>query len=152
MYTDRFYVIAVYINYSQLFNPISAGGGEGVESTPSSFFLCHPHKDLLIDSKLSEFQSLLLRHNPTRNQVHNLSGGHVITLLMDALCFNIYLSLCLPRIFKFYFPFFLTLMFSVSVFFLEKLAFGYLFIKASKFDKSFVDVNISVKIQNFDDF
>ena len=73
----------------------------------------------------------------TKNQVHNLSGGHVITLLSEALCFTTYLSLYFHSIFMFYFFFFLTFIFSVNFFLVEKHAFGYLFMKALKFSKKF---------------
>ena len=40
----------------------------------------------------------------------------------------------------------------ISVFWGKKHTFGYLFMKALKFNKNFADVSISAKIQNFDDF
>ena len=60
-------------------NPISAGEG-GWNPLPSRFFPRYRHKNQPIDSKLSDFYLLLSRHNLTKNQVHNLSGGHMITL------------------------------------------------------------------------
>ena len=50
----------------------------------------------------------------TENQVHNLSGGQLITHLSEALCFTTNLSLYLHRIFKFYFFVFLIFIFSVN--------------------------------------
>ena len=87
------------------FNPISAGGG-GWNPPPSRFSPRHSHKNQPIDSELSDFYFLLSRHNLTKNQVNNLSGGHVITLLSEALCFTTYLSLYFHQIFMFYFFFF----------------------------------------------
>ena len=91
------------------FNPISAGG-----PPPSRFIPRHRHKYKPIDFKCSDFQLLLPRHNLTKSKVPNLSGGHVITLLSEALCFTTYLSLYLHRIFMFYFSFFLTFILSVN--------------------------------------
>ena len=44
------------------------------------------------------------------------------------------------------------MLFSVFFFGGWEYTFGYLFMKALKFDKKFADVSISEKIQNFDDF
>ena len=96
------------------FNLISAGGGGGWNPPPSRFSPRHRHKNQPIDSKLSDFYFLPSKHNLTKNQVHNLSGGHVITFLSEALCFTTYLSLYFHRIFMFYFFFFLTFIFSVN--------------------------------------
>ena len=65
----------------------------------SRFLPRHRHKNQPIDSKLSDFQFFLSRHNLTKNQVHNLSGSHVITLLSEALCFITYLSLYFSQYF-----------------------------------------------------
>ena len=81
---------------------------------PSRFFPRPRHKNQLIDSKLSDFSLLLSRHKLTKNQVHSLSRGDVITLLSEALCFITYLSLYFHRIFMFYFFFLLTFIFSVN--------------------------------------
>ena len=62
----------------------------------------------------------------------------MITVLSEALCFTTYLSLYFHRIFMFYFFFVLTFIFSVNKCFLvEKHTFGYLFMKALKFNKKF---------------
>ena len=94
------------------FNPISAGGGGEIH--PLTGFPSPRHKYQPIDSKLSDFYISLSRHNLTENQVYNLSRGHVITLLSEALCFTTYLSLYLHRIFKVYFFIFLTFIFGVN--------------------------------------
>ena len=59
----------------------------------------------------------------------------MITLLSEALCFTTYLSLYLHRIFKFYYFFFLTFIFSVDQCFWGKHTFGYLLMKALKLSK-----------------
>ena len=90
------------------------GGGLKFPPPPSRFFLRHRHKNQLIDFKLSDFSLLLSRHNLSKNQVHNLSGGHIITLLSETLCFTTYLSLYFHRISCSTFFFFLTFMLSVN--------------------------------------
>ena len=60
----------------------------------------------------------------------------MIALLSEALCFITYLSLYLHRIFK-------SLFFFFSVWGGGGHAFGYLSMKASKFNKNFADVSIS---------
>ena len=65
----------------------------------------------------------------------------MITLFSEAL--TTYLSLYLHRIFKFYFFLFLTFIFSVLVIQISK---------HLNLLKTFADVSISEKIQNFDNF
>ena len=72
----------------------------------------------------------------------------MIALLSEALCFKIYLSLYLHRIFKFYFFLLLTFTFSSNYcLWVNKHTFGYLN-KTIKFNKSFADVRIPKKIPN----
>ena len=124
-----------------------------MESTPSRLFPCHRHKYQPIDSKPVDVYILLSRHSLAKNKVHNFSWGHAITLLSEALHFTTYLSLYLHRIFKFYFFFFLTFIFSFNKCFSGKnIIWVISFTKALKFNKNFADISISEKIQNFDDF
>ena len=108
-----------------LFQP--GGGGGGVESDPLKVFLTIAININRSTPDFLTFKFLLSRNNSSKNQVHNLSGDHMITLLLEALCFTTYLSLYLHRIFKFYFFFFLTFIFSFHQwFFWGKHTFGYL--------------------------
>ena len=88
-----------------LLNPISAGGGGGIHPPPGF--------SLAIATKINRSTPNFLTFNFyyrdiiwPENQVNNLSGGLVITLLSEALCFTTYLSLYFHRIFMFYLFFF----------------------------------------------
>ena len=91
-----------------------------------------------------------LANNLTKNYVHSLSGGHVITLLSEALPFTTYLSLYSHKIVKFYFFCSLTFISSFDwCLRAKKHTMGLSFIK---FNQNFVDVRIFEKTLNFDNF
>ena len=89
LWLDQFTVI---LDQIATFNPISAGRGGGGWNPP-------------LEVSLAIAPS---RNNLKISQLHSLSGGHVITLLSEALCFTTYISLYLHRIVKFYLFCFLT--------------------------------------------
>ena len=97
--------------FKSTINPISVGGWN---PPPPGFSLAIATNINRSTSNFLTFKFLLLRHNLTENQVYNLTGGQVITLLSEALCFTTYLSLYLHRIFRVYFFFFLTFILGVN--------------------------------------
>ena len=74
-------------------NPISAGGGGGGGEWNAPFLLAFLSSSPQIS--IDQLHTFLLLNFTieAKNKVHNLSESHVITRLLEALCFTTYISL-----------------------------------------------------------